>query len=181
MRRTLFILLLVLVTICLGGRPVGVIVQASPNLQAKPINPKLLEEVKAYQVVDGDTAYFDLGSGKSIKARLLLIDTPELHHPRLGQQPYGLEAKQRFQHLLQQAHKIEVEYDIGTHKDKYQRDLIYVWIDGQLVQEILVSEGLAQVAYVYPPNTRYLNYLEASQKEAKEAKVGLWSLYGSER
>ena len=134
MRRTLFILLLVLVTICLGGRPVGVIAQASPNLQAKPINPKLLEEVKAYQVVDGDTAYFDLGSGKSIKARLLLIDTPELHHPRLGQQPYGLEAKQRFQHLLQQAHKIEVEYDIGTHKDKYQRDLIYVWIDGQLVQ-----------------------------------------------
>ena len=83
--------------------------------------------------------------------------------------------------MLQHAHKIEVEYDIGTHKDKYQRDLIYVWIDGQLVQEILVRDGLAQVAYVYPPNTRYLNYLEASQKEAKEAKVGLWSLYGSER
>ena len=181
MRRSLFILLLALVAMCLVCYPVGLIAQASSNLQAKPINPKLLEEVKAYQVVDGDTAYFDLGSGKSIKARLLLIDTPELHHPRLGQQPYGLEAKQRLQQLLREAHKIEVEYDIGTHKDKYQRDLIYVWVDGQLVQEILVRDGLAQVAYVYPPNTRYLNYLEASQKEAKEAKIGLWSLYGPER
>ena len=181
MRRSLFILLLALVTICGGVCSVGVVAQASPNLQAKPVNPKLLEAVKAYQVVDGDTAYFDLGSGKAIKARLLLIDTPELHHPRLGQQPYGLEAKQRLQQLLREAHKIEVEYDIGTHKDKYQRDLIYVWVDGQLVQEILVRDGLAQVAYVYQPNTRYLNYLEASQKEAKEAKIGLWSLYGPER
>ena len=48
MRRALFILLLALVTICLGGRPVGVIAQAAPNLQAKPINPKLLEVVNAY-------------------------------------------------------------------------------------------------------------------------------------
>ena len=82
MRRSLFILLLALVTICGGVCSVGVVAQASPNLQAKPVNPKLLEAVKAYQVVDGDTAYFDLGSGKVIKARLLLIELPEAkHHP----------------------------------------------------------------------------------------------------
>ena len=35
---------------------------------------------------------------------------------------------------------------------------------------------MAKVAYVYPPNTRYLTKLENSQEAAKSEKIGIWSL-----
>ncbi|PMB85156.1 hypothetical protein CJ206_00310 [Dolosicoccus paucivorans] len=64
--------------------------------------------------------------------------------------------------------------NIGQKSDKYGRDLVYVWVDKQLVQSTLVSEGLAKVAYVSPPNTRYLDILEANQEQAQSNNLGIW-------
>lgn len=71
--------------------------------------------------------------------------------------------------------KIEIEYDVGPKTDKYGRDLAYVFVDGKLVNEILVREGLAKVAYVYPPNTKYLERLQAAEALAKQERLGIWS------
>ncbi len=106
----------------------------------------------------------------------MLIDTPETKHPRLGKQPFGQEASDRTAELLNNANKIEVEFDVGQKQDKYNRYLAYIYVDGEMLNNILVREGLAKVAYVYPPNTRYLTKLENSQEAAKSEKIGIWSL-----
>lgn len=125
--------------------------------------------------VDGDTAYFNI-DGEEKKFRFLLIDTPETKHPRTGVQPFGPEASQRTHELLANASNIEVEYDIGEKADHYGRQLVYVYVDGQMLNKILVREGLAQVNYVYPPNTRHLSQLKEAENQAKAEQIGIWSL-----
>lgn len=125
--------------------------------------------------IDGDTSVLNI-DGQDKKVRYLLIDTPETKHPRTGVQPFGPEASARTEELLSNASKIEVEYDVGEKTDKYNRDLAYVYADGQMINEILVREGLASVNYVYPPNTRYLDTLKNAEAQAKAEKLGIWSL-----
>ncbi|KAA1039198.1 hypothetical protein ERX35_008035 [Macrococcus equipercicus] len=127
------------------------------------------------KTVDGDTAYFN-DDNNEIKARFLLIDTPETKHPRMGVQPFGPEASARTAELLNNAASIEVEYDVGEKQDHYGRDLVYVYADGKMVNETLVREGLARVTYVYPPNTRYLDTLKTAENQAKAEQIGIWSL-----
>ncbi|WP_052712252.1 thermonuclease family protein [Domibacillus indicus] len=132
--------------------------------------------------VDGDTAVFSFdadfdGEKDEFSARFLLIDTPETRHPQLGRQPLGEEAKKRTEKLLQSG-SITIEFDIGQRLDKYDRILVYVYVDGESVQEKLLEEGLARVAYVYPPNTRYLDEFEEKQQTAKKKERGIWSIDG---
>ncbi|WP_259337322.1 thermonuclease family protein [Staphylococcus succinus] len=124
---------------------------------------------------DGDTAKF-IYDGNVQSFRFLLIDTPETKHPKLGKQPFGQESSDRTAELLNNANKIEVEFDVGQKQDKYNRHLAYIYVDGEMLNNILVREGLAKVAYVYPPNTRYLTELESSQEKAKSEQIGIWSV-----
>src|SRR5690606_7995797 len=61
--------------------------------------------------------------------------------------------------------------------------LAYVYVDGVSVQEKLLEEGLARVAYVYPPNTRHLDPYEKAQEKAKKKELGIWSIenYATDR
>lgn len=150
--------------------------ESAYELQAEAFDATALVEVDLVKVVDGDTAYFLTAEQQEIKARFLLIDTPELRHPQTGKQPLADEAKERVAELLAEAEQLYLEYDIGARLDKYQRDLVYVWADDVLVQEVLAAEGLADVTYIYPPNTRYLNYLEQAKDFAQAECQGLWGL-----
>lgn len=76
------------------------------------------------------------------------------------------------------ASEITFQYDVGDKKDRYGRTLGYVFVDGMLVQEILVREGLARVAYVKEPNTMYLAQLKEAEAQAKSEQVGIWSIPG---
>lgn len=144
--------------------------------QAEAFDASALFEVELVKVVDGDTAYFVTADEREVKARFLLIDTPELRHPKTGKQPLADEAKARVAELLADAEYIYLEYDIGSRLDKYQRDLVYVWADDVLVQEVLAAEGLADVTYIYPPNTRYLEFLNEAKVFAQAQGQGLWGL-----
>lgn len=132
--------------------------------------------VELVKSIDGDTSTF-LYNGAKENVRYLLIDTPETNHPKLGVQPFGQEAKERTAELLQKG-KITIEFDVGERIDKYGRLLAYVYVDGKSVQKTLLEEGLARVAYVYPPNTRYLDEFEEAEMKAKEKKIGIWSIDG---
>lgn len=125
--------------------------------------------------IDGDTSLFETLNGAEIKARYLLIDTPETKHPTKSVEPYGIEASERTRTLLENAQKLEIEYDIGQQQDKYGRHLVYIWVDETLLQSVLVSEGLAKISYITPPNTRYLDVLEADQEKAQILKIAIWS------
>ncbi len=130
--------------------------------------------VELVKTIDGDTIKI-LYEGKETNVRYLLIDTPETNHPRLGKQPFGEQAKQRNQELLNSG-KLEIEFDVGPKYDKYDRLLAYIYIDGESVQDKLLEEGLARVAYVYPPNTRYLDEYEKKQAIAKKKGIGIWTI-----
>ena len=127
--------------------------------------------------VDGDTTVFKI-EGKEQKVRFLLIDTPETVKPNTKVQPFGLEASKRTKELLSTASEITFEYDQGDKKDRYGRALGYIFVDGTLLQKTLVSEGLARVAYVKEPNTKYLAELEQAQEQAKNEALGIWSIPG---
>lgn len=126
------------------------------------------------KTIDGDTIKV-IYNGEEKNVRYLLIDTPETNHPRLGKQPFGQEAKERNRELVNSG-ELTIEFDVGERVDKYGRLLAYVYVDGKSVQETLLKEGLARVAYVYPPNTRYLDEFRAAEKIAKDKKIGIWSI-----
>ena len=45
---------------------------------------------------------------------------------------------------------------------------MYVYVDGKLLQDILIEEGLARVGYAYEPNTSLLNNSKKLKKESKK-------------
>ena len=127
--------------------------------------------------VDGDTTVLRI-DGKEQKVRFLLVDTPETVKPKTKVQPFGLEASKRTKELLSTASEITFEYDSGNKIDRYGRVLGYIFVDGTLLQKTLVREGLARVAYVKEPNTKYLLELEEAQEKAKNESLGIWSIPG---
>ncbi|AYC30136.1 thermonuclease family protein [Paenisporosarcina cavernae] len=132
--------------------------------------------VEVQRVVDGDTIDV-VYNGKEESVRYLLIDTPELRDKEFGKQTFSEEATLRNEELLTSG-EVSLEFDVGDRMDDYGRLLAYVYVDDVFIQEKLVGEGLARVAYVFPPNTRYLNALEKAEKHAKEQRLGIWKIDG---
>jgi micrococcal nuclease len=138
--------------------------------------------VEVTQVIDGDTVRI-IYEGKETTVRYLLVDTPETNHPRFGEQPLGQEATERNRQLLENADQVEIEFDVGGRFDDYNRLLGYFYADGRSVQEQLLEEGLARVAYIYPPNTRYVDEFRNAEADAKQQQIGIWEFenYSTDR
>lgn len=138
--------------------------------------------VEVTEVVDGDTVKI-IYDGKETTVRYLLVDTPETNHPRFGEQPLGPEASERNRELLEQAGQIEIEFDVGDRFDDYGRLLAYFYADGESVQKQLLEEGFARVAYIFPPNTRYVDEFRDAEADAKDAEIGIWEFenYSTDR
>jgi micrococcal nuclease len=129
---------------------------------------------KVVKVVDGDTLQA-IYEKKVTTIRVLLIDTPETHHPRLGVQPFGPEASQHARDLLQ-GKTVHLEVAVNGGRDKYNRLLAYVYVDGKSFAEEQLSRGLARVAYVYPPNTKYVDQYRQVEAQARSKHLGIWSV-----
>ena len=128
-------------------------------------------EVTLYKCVDGDTAWFDI-NGEKIKTRFLAINTPESTNKI---EAYGKEASEFTCNLLTNAKSLKVEYDKASEKtDKYGRILVWVYADDKLVQETLLEEGYAKVAYLYA-SYEYTDHLKSVESIAKSKKLRIWS------
>jgi micrococcal nuclease len=131
-------------------------------------------EISVLEVIDGDTIRAKV-NGKEEKIRFLLIDTPEINHSKIDEsQPFALDAKKFTKQMLQNG-KVEIELDVNE-RDKYGRILAYVYVNDQSVQEELLKRGLARVAYIFPPNTKYVDRFQQIQKEAQAKEAGIWSI-----
>lgn len=148
--------------------------QTGVPAKSKITNKKLLPAT-IVKNVDGDTINISL-NGKIEKVRMLCVDTPETHHPRLGVQPFGPEASAYTQKILPVGTKVEIEPGIGDGRDKYGRLLAYIYVNGKMFNEMLLEQGLARVAYIYAPNTQYVDEFYAIQKKAQKKGVGIWSI-----
>lgn len=127
--------------------------------------------VEFRKCTDGDTAHF-LIDDEDVTVRFLAIDTPEYTTKK---DRFGKEASEFTCQALKNADVIELEYDDGSQKtDKYGRALAWVFVDGALLQKQLVSEGLAEVAYLYG-DYAYTDELYAAQDSAQQDKLNIWS------
>lgn len=130
-----------------------------------------VDYIKAY---DGDTIQATV-NGQKQKIRLLMVDTPEMHHKKDGKQPYAQDAMDYTVKLMENAKKIEAVYDVGPETDKYDRLLAYVFVDDVLVQESLLNEGLAAVRFIHKPNNTFEDEFYEIQQNAQDEKLNIWS------
>jgi len=136
--------------------------------------------VKFSDCVDGDT--FKVILNKEVyTVRLLAVDTPESVHPTTGVEYYGKEASEYTCNLVRNAKKIELEYDKNSDKlDKYGRLLAWVYVDGVLLQESLIENGYAKVAYLYD-DYKYSESLKSIQEKISAKGIGVWNILAEEK
>ena len=122
------------------------------------------------RVVDGDTFVLDNGE----RVRLIGVNTPESVKPGEEPEVYGKEASQYTKRMLE-GQRVRLEFDVSE-RDRYGRLLAYVYLeDGTFFNELLLTEGYAQVMTV-PPNVKYAERFLAAERAAREAGRGLWGL-----
>ena len=122
------------------------------------------------RVVDGDTVHVRIGD-RVEKVRYIGVNTPELHHPRKGEEPGGREAAALNRTLVDGRH-VRLETDVRS-RDRYGRLLAYVWVGDMMINAELVRRGYAQVMTI-PPNVRHQALFVQLQREAREGERGLW-------
>ncbi len=121
--------------------------------------------VTLVSTTDGDTIKVN-ENGKIETVRYLLVDTPEEKKPNTCVQPYSMEAAQRNDAILRSGN-ITLEFEEKNKVDKYGRVLAYVFVNGKSVQETLLQEGYARVAYIYYPPYKYLSQYQTDESTAK--------------
>jgi len=130
-------------------------------------------KVTLYSCIDGDTAWFIVNNKKE-KVRLLGIDTPESTNYI---EEFGIDASNYTCNTLKEANDIYLEYDPNSDKyDKYNRILGYIFVDNTSLNELLLSQGLAEVKYIYK-EYKYIDNLCNSQYKAYKNKLGVWKIY----
>lgn len=119
------------------------------------------------RVTDGDTVVLS-GLGRS---RLIGVDTPEVYG-RPG--CFGREASAFTKQLLHSGDR--VRYQLGREpRDRFQRRLIYLWLDDdRFVNELLIIGGYA-VPLTIPPNDDYAVRFKSLADHAEQRRQGLWS------
>ena len=119
------------------------------------------------EVIDGDTIDVD-----GVRVRYIGVNTPELARGGRASDCFATKAYE-FNRTLVEKGGIRLEKDVSE-TDKYSRLLRYVYLpDNRMVNEILVEEGYARVA-TYPPDVANANRFKDLEKEARQAKRGLW-------
>ncbi len=120
---------------------------------------KNTDETVASRVVDGDTFMND----KNVRMRLASVEAPELMF--CG----GIDAKERLRTLIE-GKKIKIEV---TGEDTFNRSVVLVWQNGELVNETLLREGLAR--YDGTKNSQRDRLRESYQKAVADKK-GIFGL-----
>jgi len=119
------------------------------------------ETAKVLRVIDGDT--IELVDKRRV--RYIGINAPEMTDKRAEILCFAKMAKAENQKLVE-GKTVEMEKDVSD-KDKYDRLLRYVWIDGQMVNLVLVQNGFAKTA-TYPPDVKYKDLFLAAEKTASK-------------
>jgi len=125
-------------------------------------------------------------SGQTVEASIANKDNTTIQRVRLiglsaplkEQSPWGDRARQRLSDLVKEQ-KVILEFDVKQ-KDNSDRLLAYIWKDNLLVNQYLVSEGLA-IADSFAPNTKYDARISRAQSKARLQELGLWDTQNAVR
>jgi len=141
---------------------------------------------KVLKIIDGDTFLMGINEHVS-KVRLIGVDAPEsTNNPKTKSDAHelnlntadiiemGSQSKAFVSQLLSLSDSVKTEFDVQK-KDRYGRLLLYMYLcDGRMLNEVLVSEGYAQVMTI-PPNVKYQDLFLKAELFARENKKGLWN------
>ena len=124
-------------------------------------------------ITDGDTIKVNYG-GTVTPVRLIGVNTPETKDPRKPVECFGQEASDYLAKLLT-GKKVALETDPSqTDRDKYNRLLRYVYLDGEDVGYQIIKNGYGyEYTYNYPH--KYQQDYIAAQKYAEDNNIGLWA------
>lgn len=135
---------------------------------AAPQAKQLALEARCVANYDGDTITVKLQDGKTEKVRLLGVDTAEM-----AQGTWGIRARD-FTRRLIVGKPIRLAFDVQQ-RDRYGRLLGYVYTrDGAFLNLELIKQGYAMLL-TYAPNVAHVDAFTAAQREAREARRGIWS------
>lgn len=143
-----------------------------PDADYTPRNlpPPATAELTVRRVVDGDTILFE----PDLRVRLIGVDAPESVKPESPVEPFGPEASQFTKDFLRGG-VARLEYDREKF-DQYNRPLAYVWVGDRMLNEELLRAGLARWERNYNYSGEKKVRFRAAEREAKEARRGIWSL-----
>jgi micrococcal nuclease len=158
-----------------GGILIGVAIMLPFTIEFREpthtIDTANIETADVLKVVDGDTIEITL-NGKVERVRFQGINTPETVDTRVAVECYGPEASKHMKELLT-GKTVQLQKTPGEDRDKYDRLLRYVSLDGRDIAAEMLKGGYA-ISYCYAfqhPRCHAYDLLEA---EAKAEKVGLW-------
>lgn len=123
------------------------------------------------RVVDGDTLLVRL----HVRVRLQGVDAPETVKPDYPVEPWGSEASAFTKEFIAAADgQVSIEFD-GERRDKFDRSLAFIWVDGRMLNEELLRAGLARAKLGYDYSQAKKDRFRRAQAEAQRAKRGIWS------
>ncbi|MBI2831336.1 MAG: thermonuclease family protein [Chloroflexi bacterium] len=85
--------------------------------------------------------------------------------------PFGLQALEANRRLVEKK-EVRLERDFSE-RDRYGKLLRYVYVGDTFVNAELVRLGLAR-AVAIPPDIKYKELFEKLEREAREARRGIW-------
>src|SRR5207245_9157740 len=118
------------------------------------------------RVVDGDTISIAIGN-QIEKVRYIGINSPEIHHPTKGREPYRDAAREANARLVD-GRWVQLVLDVQA-RDSFGRLLAYVYVGSRFVNAELVWQGYAEAA-TYPRTSGKPSTLVASR--ARRVKGG---------
>lgn len=123
------------------------------------------------EVVDGDTVRLEDGR----QVRFTGIQAPKLPLGRPGFRPWPLAAAAKAaMEKLSLGREASLGYG-GRREDRYGRLLAQVFVDGAWLQGEMIRLGMARV-YSFADNTACIAALLALEREARDARRGIWGL-----
>jgi len=144
--------------------------QAARHTGETPLPEALAEgEHQVLRVVDGDTLLL----ANHARVRLIGVDTPETVRPEHPVEAWGPEASRFTQEFIARG-PVRLTFD-QERKDRFDRFLAYVWVDGQLLNEALLRAGLARAELRFHYSSSMKKRFRESQQAAQRERVGLWS------
>ncbi len=121
------------------------------------------------EVIDGDT--IRLEDGRLI--RYIGIDSPEIDSPYTEAECFGYESTEINKDYVE-GKTVELVKGLED-KDKYDRYLRYVYIDGIFINTQMIAEGAA-VASRYGPEKRYHQVFTQLEQYSKLKNRGMWDV-----
>lgn len=70
--------------------------------------------------------------------------------------------------------EITIEHDKDA-SDKYGRELVHIFYNGQNVNQLMIEQGLARVAYLYD-DYKYIHEYKQAEEIAKGEERNIWSI-----